>query len=48
MGVDQVIPVVLVPGQVELHHAVDWYCVQKFIGRKAMIEGADINIVDIQ
>lgn len=48
MGIDAVIPEIAVAGQVELLYPLEWDVSNIGIRVKSMIEGADIDIVDIE
>ena len=48
VGVDDVALLVAMTGHMELHDAVARHAVQEIVGGEAVIEGADIDVVDVE
>ena len=48
VGVDDVGFLVAMTGDMELHDAVARHAVQEIVGGEAVIEGADIDVVDVE
>ena len=48
VGVDDVALFMAVAGDMELDHAIARHAVQELVGGEAVVEGADIDIVDVE
>src|SRR5262245_41102136 len=48
VGVDNVAPFVAVAGDMELNDPIARHAVQEVVGGEAVVEGADIDVVDVE